>query len=146
MITNLTHELFLHPTQAASLYQRALELARQERYEAARQAFEAVIEACPAWHKPWVSYAQMEKRAALHASEGRWHRCRIVLQRALIAIPSSPHVIQAWGLMELNRGNLLAACRLLERSAVVDHRTCAPVLRWKLVREAQTVVKLRRKA
>ena len=135
-------------TQAASLYERALELARQERYEASRQAFEAVVEACPAWHKPWISYAHMEKRAALQRTEEqtRWRRCRMVLQRALIENPSSPHIIQAWGLLELNRGNLLPAVRLLERSAVVDYRTCGPVLKWKRVRDAQMVLKLRRKA
>lgn len=110
------------------------------------QAFEAVVEACPIWQKPWVSYAQMEKRAATFSepSGDRWNRCRLVLQRALTLNPAAFQVIQAWGLMELQRGNLLPAVRLLERCATGDP-ICAPVLRWKLVQDAKKTVGSRKK-
>lgn len=124
---------------AAGLYTKALELAREELWDDARHAFEDAVTACPSWQKPWVSWAQMEKRAAIQAQlaagsgigleeSDRWRRCRAVLQRALTMNPSSAQIIQAWGLMELQRSNLLPAVRLLERCAAID-RTCAPVLR-----------------
>ena len=117
---------------AASLYQQALELAREEHWEAARHAFEAAVAACPAWQKPWVSYAQMEKRAATQAQDtacpDRWRRCQRVLQRALTLNPSSSQIVQAWGLMELQRSNFIPAILLLERCVALD-RSCAPVLR-----------------
>lgn len=46
---------------------------------------------------------------------------------------------QAWGLMELQRGNIVAAVKLLERCAEQDPRNL-PVLKWKPVREAQLSV------
>ena len=127
------------------MYSTALEHAREERFEAAREAFEAAVSACPCWQKPWVSYAQMEKRAASHSAEERWRRCREVLQRALVLNPSSPQIIQAWGLMELQRGTLVPAVRLLERCASFDPVVFEPVLRWKMVRDARLTVKARRK-
>jgi predicted Zn-dependent protease len=130
--------------QASSMYSTALELAREERFEAARLAFEEVIAACPGWQKPWVSYAQMEKRAAAQSSEHRWSKCREVLQRALVLNPESVQVIQAWGLMELQRGNLVPAVRLLERCVSFDPVRCEPVLRWKPVAEARKTVSSRK--
>ena len=132
--------------QASALYSTALELAREERFEDARQVFERVITECPSWQKPWVSYAQMEKRAAMKrgqeqlqydatVSADKWNRCREVLLRALHLNPHSAKIIQAWGLMELQKGNLLSAVKLLERCATYDPQ-CAPVLRWKPVKEA----------
>lgn len=50
---------------------------------------------------------------------------------------------QAWGLMELQRGNWLAAVRLLERSARLDV-SCRPVLRWQVVQTARKTVGSRR--
>ena len=41
--------------------------------------------------------------------------------------------MQAWGLLELQRGNVLAAVLLLERCVASDPR-CSPVLKWKAVR------------
>ncbi len=41
--------------------------------------------------------------------------------------------MQAWGLLELQRGNVLAAVLLLERCVANDPR-CSPVLKWKAVR------------
>lgn len=83
----------------------------------------------------------MEKRAAAESgyTEEKWSRCRNILQRALTLNPAAVQVIQAWGLMELQRGNLLPAVRLLERCATADP-ICAPVLRWKLVQEARKTV------
>ena len=51
---------------------------------------------------------------------------------------------QAWGLMELQRGNVLAAVLLLERSVAHDPR-CSPVLRWKAVRTARQTIGSRRR-
>lgn len=54
--------------------------------------------------------------------------------------------MQAWGLMELQRGNILAAVLLLERSVLFEPRN-SPVLRWRPVQVAQqTVLTRRRKA
>lgn len=125
------------------MYSTALELAREERFDAARQAFEEVVVACPCWQKPWVSYAQMEKRAA-QCSEQRWSKCREILQRALVLNPESVEVIQAWGLMELKKGNLLPAVRLLERCVSFDPVRCEAVLRWKPVAEARNTVSSRK--
>lgn len=100
--------------------------------------------ACPQWYLPWVSYAQMERRAWATDPIERWHRCRGVLQRALALNPHSPHITQAWGLMELQRGNFVPAIVLLERCAGADRR-CEPVLRWKLVRDAKQLVSVRRR-
>ena len=41
--------------------------------------------------------------------------------------------LQAWGLLELQRGNVLAAVLLLERCVASDPR-CSPVLKWKPVK------------
>jgi hypothetical protein len=58
----------------------------------------------------------------------------------------APLCPQAWGLLELQRGNVLAAVILLERCVANDPR-CSPVLRWKAVRVArQTVGSRRRRA
>ena len=125
------------------MYSNALELARREQFEEAREYFEMTTRLCPCWQKPWVSYAQMEKRAASLSSvivpNERWRRCREVLQRALVLNPASPQVLQAFGLMELQKGNLLPAIRLLERCASFDRR-CETVLKWKPVLAAKEAV------
>lgn len=46
---------------------------------------------------------------------------------------------QAWGLMELQKGNFWAAVRLLERSVVMDP-FLTPVLRWKPVNAARNTL------
>ncbi len=56
----------------------------------------------------------------------------------------APRCAQAWGLMELQRGNVLAAVLLLERCVANDPR-CSPVLRWKAVRAARQTVGSRRR-
>ncbi|KAG2495702.1 hypothetical protein HYH03_006302 [Edaphochlamys debaryana] len=81
----------------------------------------------------------MEKRCARSNAEERWHRCRAVLQRGLELNPGSSCLIQAWGLMELQRGNLWAAVSLLERCASLDSN-CRPVLRWHQVQTARKTV------
>lgn len=121
-------------------------MARDEEYEAARAVFEQVVAIYPELTKAWVSYAQMEKRVGKCAGmQGvqRFNRCREVLQRAMTIHPTSPELTQAWGLMELQKGNLLAAVKLLERCAQQDPRNL-PVLRWKPVRDAQVSVQSRR--
>ncbi len=50
-----------------------------------------------------------------------------------------PVHVQAWGLMELQRGNWLAAVMLLERSARLDV-ACQPVLKWHVVQTAKKTV------
>jgi len=47
--------------------------------------------------------------------------------------------LQAWGLMELQKGNFWAAVRLLERSVVMDP-FLMPVLRWKPVTAARNTI------
>ncbi|GLI59047.1 hypothetical protein VaNZ11_000875 [Volvox africanus] len=133
------------PWQGAETYEQALEYARLEAYEDARSTFEHLLNLQPSFCKAWVSWAQMEKRCYRYNQSERWHRCRAVLQRGLELNPSSSCLIQAWGLMELQRGNWLAAVMMLERSARLDAR-CVPVLRWHHVRTAKTTVGSRRSA
>ena len=52
--------------------------------------------------------------------------------------------MQAWGLMELQKGNVLAAVLLLERSVQFEPRN-SPVLRWRPVQLAQQTVMSRRR-
>lgn len=141
--------------RSRGMYNRALELARQEEDEKARKVFAgayagtrarahhvlhtALTELHPDHHKAWVSWAQLEKRSIAH--EERFARCRDVLQRGLTLNPDSVFLIQAWGLMELQRGNFFAAVVLLERCAQADPARCSPVLRWKPVRDAQRTVR-----
>jgi lipopolysaccharide biosynthesis regulator YciM len=100
---------------------------------------------CPSWHKPWVSYAQMEKRCNTDnnkndsAKQLKWAECRKVLQRALTQNPNCPRVIQAWGLLELQKGNFWPAVQMLERCVMQDP-FLAPVLNWKPVKEAKSVI------
>ena len=52
--------------------------------------------------------------------------------------------IQAWGLMELQKGNTVAAVLLLERSVQFEPRN-SPVLRWRPVQLAQQALLARRR-
>lgn len=120
------------------LYSQALEYARDENFNAARVVFRRTLSQSPHLIKAWVSWAQMEKRSAGPGSE-RWNNCRYILQQALTLNPNDPYLIQAWGLMELNKGNLFAACLLLDRCAQVDPKH-SPVLKWHVVRQAKHFV------
>ncbi|KAK9846412.1 hypothetical protein WJX81_003324 [Elliptochloris bilobata] len=126
------------------LYSAALELARGQDYAGARRAFQECVEICPSYGKAWVSWAQMEKRSRKAGAGDPLARCRMVLQQGLSLNPDSAPLCQAWGLMELQRGNVLAAVLLLERSVAHDPR-CSPVLRWKAVRTARQTVGSRRR-
>lgn len=54
-------------------------------------------------------------------------------------------LLQAWGLMELQRGNVLAAILLLERSVQFDQRN-SNVLKWKpVILAKQQALTLRQK-
>jgi len=128
-----------------NLYNHALTLARSQRYDEAREIFEILVTLCPSWHKPWVSYAQMEKRCNIEgnkndsAKQSKWCECRKILQRALTQNPNCPRVIQAWGLLELQKGNFWPAVQMLERCVMQDP-FLAPVLNWKPVKEAKSVI------
>ena len=52
--------------------------------------------------------------------------------------------VQAWGLMELQKGNILAAVLLLERSVQFEPKN-SPVLKWRAVQLAQQTVLSRRR-
>jgi tetratricopeptide (TPR) repeat protein len=127
---------------AAALHAHALSLARAEAYAEARLAFERLLGRYPSFCTAWTSYAQMEKRAAKAATAtatsgaDRFAACRAVLQRGLALNPTSACLVQAWGLMELQKNNAWAAVRLLERGAALDPRRNSAVLRWVPVRRA----------
>ncbi len=53
--------------------------------------------------------------------------------------------LQAWGLMELQKGNFLAAILLLERSVLYEP-SFSPVLRWQQVINARSSISSRRHA
>ena len=128
------------------MHARALALARAEAYQEARVAFERLLRRYPTLCTAWTSYAQMEKRAALRGGvvsggSDRFAACRAVLQRALTLNPTSACLVQAWGLMELQKNNAWAAVKLLERGAQLDPRRNAAVLRWVPVRHAASSVR-----
>ncbi|KAL6758924.1 hypothetical protein V8C86DRAFT_3133866 [Haematococcus lacustris] len=130
----------LRDAPAAAVYNVSLAYYRQEAFKAARVLFEKTVRANPSFDKAWVSYAMMEKRASLASSQAeRFARCRAVLQRGLQLNPCSPRLLQAFGLMELQRGNWLAALMLLERSVRIEPRL-QPVLNWALVDAARQAV------
>ncbi|DBA97504.1 hypothetical protein WJX77_006572 [Trebouxia sp. C0004] len=133
------------PSRGSLLYTQALQLARlQDQEEAARTAFEECCRADPDNTKAWVSWAQFEKRVKKDHQD-RFQSCRQVLQQGLTLNRTSAALIQAWGLMELQKGNILAAVLLLERSVQFEPRN-SPVLRWRPVQLAQqTVMRRRRK-
>ncbi|KAL4431107.1 hypothetical protein ABPG75_006363 [Micractinium tetrahymenae] len=133
------------PQRAAALYSAALDLARSEQFDRARRVFQAAVTADPCLLKAWVSWAQMEKRSIPRGDDGRWDACRTVLQRGLLVNPNAPPLLQAWGLMEMQRGNWVAALLLLDRSARLEPRN-TPVLRWKPVVEARRTLGERRRA
>lgn len=92
----------------------------------------------------------MEKRCSCMAGSAagpeRYARCREVLQRGLAVNQRSAALAVAWGLLELQRGNWLAAVLLLERGVACDPARCAPVLRWAPVRAARLTVSARRRS
>ncbi|KAI3433431.1 hypothetical protein D9Q98_003246 [Chlorella vulgaris] len=130
-------------TKALVLYSKGLEYARNEQWDVARRVFEKTVSECPEFVKPWISWAQMEKRCIACGDDRRWANCRTVLQRALLCNRDAPALLQAWGLMEMQRGNFLAAVLLLDRSAVLEPRN-RPVLKWKPVVQARQTVGARR--
>ena len=74
--------------------------------------------------------SQMEKRTEAQSEDDtstrRFVRSRAVLQKALQLNPHSARICQAWGLLELQAGNMWAALALLERASRTDAR-CSPV-------------------
>jgi len=133
---------------AAALYGRALDLARRERWEMARRVFRLTTSLYPDLCRAWVSWAQMEKRAGAAMEEDRsvldFTACRAILKKGLELNPQSSCLIQAWGLMELQKGNTVAAVMLLDRCAQYDS-ACQPVTRWRLYKEAKKTVSDRRR-
>lgn len=127
-----------------ALYSRALMLARSEDFEQARELFQTVAERFPYYEKNWISWAQMEKRAHAMNSEVKWNTCRQILQKALCVNPTGSRIIQAWGLMELQKRNFWAAVTMLDRSVLYDP-FLKPVLLWKPVLEARRQRALERK-
>jgi tetratricopeptide (TPR) repeat protein len=124
---------------STNLYEYALDLARQEKYDQARTAFEELLEQHPQMCKVWVSYAQMERRLSRTHDPLRLQVARQILQKGLQMNPDSGCLAQAWGLMELQKGNFWAAVRLLERSVDLDP-VLKPVLKWKPVSIARMTV------
>ncbi|KAL3149125.1 hypothetical protein ABBQ32_001964 [Trebouxia sp. C0010 RCD-2024] len=132
------------PGRGNLLYTQALQLARQQDQEAAaRTAFEICCTTHPDHTKAWVSWAQFEKRVKKDQQE-RFHSCRQVLQQGLSINRTSAALIQAWGLMELQKGNIVAAVLLLERSVQFEPRN-RPVLKWRAVQLAQQALLDRRR-
>lgn len=131
-------------SKANHLYSAALDLARKQRYQEAEAAFENLLSEHPNVCKAWVSYAQMEKRSNKQSAVDKYFRCREVLQRGMSHNPQSACLAQAWGLMELQRGNLLGAVKLLERCVRLDPNL-APVLNWAQVVTARKTVSNRGK-
>ncbi|KAK9785340.1 hypothetical protein WJX73_004675 [Symbiochloris irregularis] len=131
--------------RSALLFSRALQLARTQDFEAAREAFQECVMSCPTHAKAWISWAQMEKRQKTAIANDHYRRCQGVLQQGLLANPDSAKLCQTWGLLELQRGNMVAAVKLLERCVLADP-SLSPVLKWKAVQVAQQAVVTRRRA
>lgn len=126
------------------MYGRALEAARSQDFEVSKDAFEELLKEYPGMCKAWVSYAQMVKRCNKQDPQVRWERVRQVLQRGMTFNPHSACLAQAWGLMELQKGNCLGAVMLLERSVSLDP-ACSPVLKWQPVRRAKVEMCIQRR-
>lgn len=126
-----------------NLYEAALLYARSGEYRASRVLFERLLRQQPDSCKAWVSFAMMEKRCASSSASERFAKCRAVLQRGLQLNPDAACLVQAWGLMELQKGNWWAALLLLERSVRIDPRL-KPVLNWSQVDTARKTVGSRR--
>ena len=109
-------------------YERALTLARLERYDEAREKFADFLSQKPDCCKAWVSWAQMEKRAESRG-HGSSQRPREILQKGLTHNKNSACLIQAWGLTELKSGNVYAARTMLTRAVSIDS-SFSPVLKW----------------
>ncbi|KAK9838973.1 hypothetical protein WJX74_007022 [Apatococcus lobatus] len=129
------------------MYEAALKHARSQQFESARDAFADCVAACPSLVKAYISWAQMEKRSLLEGEQEGCHlrRAQRVLQRGLTRNPYSASLCQAWGLLELQKGNFLAAVRLLDKSVVYDP-SFSPVLRWRQVIDARSSIPPRRHA
>ena len=69
---------------------------------------------------------------------------RRILQRGMQINPHSGCLAQAWGLLELRRGNSRGAVNLLERSVILDP-SCSPVLKWNPVQKAKENIGPRKK-
>lgn len=113
----------------------------------------------PEHAKAWISYAQMEKRRELvNAKEDpctpehnkkdmeKYRTARSILYRGLRHNPASVLILQAWGLLEMQRENYWAAARLLQRCANTDPERCGYLLRWKPVRDVMVAMDGRSKA
>jgi predicted Zn-dependent protease len=133
--------------QKSAPYLQAIRLAREQQFDDARQVFAIATAQQPDEEIAWVSWAQMEKRTEAQSEDDsstrRFVRSRAVLQKALQLNPGSARICQAWGLLELQAGNMWAALALLERAFRTDAR-CAPVLRWQPVQAARIAVSSRR--
>ena len=79
----------------------------------------------------------MEKRIPGQESVDR---CRAVLKRGLEINSDSACIVQAWGLLELQQGNLRPAVMMLERAVELQPEACSPVLRWQQVEAARRIV------
>lgn len=119
-----------------SMLLTAVTHAKANEFEAARASFQRLTEVHPHACKAYVSWAQMEKRMM---DDMRFLRCRNVLQAGTARNPDSACLIQAWGLMELQRGNFWAALMMLERAVKIDPKN-SPVLKWVPVRTARQTV------
>lgn len=64
----------------------------------------------------------MERRAARTQDPQRLTVARAILQRGLQINPGSGCLAQAWGLMELQKGNAWAAVRLVSGSTMTHQR------------------------
>jgi hypothetical protein len=92
----------------------------------------------------WISWAQLEKRVA-RAAQADPRRAVAILQVAAAAqLPdraaATAPILQAWALLELQRGNARAATNLLARAVAADPARCSPVLRWAPVKAAAAEV------
>uniref|UniRef100_A0A7S0WNV8 Tetratricopeptide repeat protein n=1 Tax=Chlamydomonas leiostraca TaxID=1034604 RepID=A0A7S0WNV8_9CHLO len=124
-------------TDAAAMYERALEAARARDYAGAVPRFEALLAAHPGHGKAWISYAQMQKaRLARVGKEAGWDACRSVLARGAAANPANARIVQAAGLLELQAGRTREAVPLLEQAVRMDPGLSA-VLEWQAVKEAR---------
>lgn len=116
---------------------KALDFARMDEFEVASRHFEGLLLSYPQICKMWVAYAQMEKRRGRMQADNdaAYHRARSILQRGMTYNPTSACIAQTWGLTELQRGNIVGAVKLLERSVKLDPAN-NPVMRWQPIQQA----------
>jgi len=91
-----------------------------------------------------VAILQVAAETMAHQRQERARRAGGGAAAAAAAPGPAAPILQAWALLELQRGNALAATNLLARAVAADPARVSPVMKWAPVRAAAATVGQRR--